>query len=64
MPVIIPNDLPARDILSREHVFFMDEGQASRQDIRPLEIAIVNLMPVKIVTETQLIRLLQYPFCR
>ncbi|HHT62459.1 MAG TPA: homoserine O-succinyltransferase [Clostridia bacterium] len=58
MPVIIPNDLPARDILSREHVFFMDEGQASRQDIRPLEIAIVNLMPVKIVTETQLIRLL------
>lgn len=58
MPVIIPNDLPARDILTRENVFFMDENQASRQDIRPLEIAIVNLMPTKITTETQLIRLL------
>jgi len=58
MPVIIPNDLPARDILTRENVFFMDENQASRQDIRPLEIAIVNLMPTKIATETQLIRLL------
>lgn len=58
MPVIIPNDLPARDTLSRENIFFMDEDQASRQDIRPLEIAIVNLMPTKIVTETQLIRLL------
>ncbi|MGI6686567.1 MAG: homoserine O-acetyltransferase MetA [Bacillota bacterium] len=58
MPVIIPNDLPARDILKKENVFFMDESQASRQDIRPLEIAIVNLMPTKVVTETQLIRLL------
>jgi len=58
MPVIIPNDLPARDILAKENVFFMDESQASRQDIRPLEIAIVNLMPTKVVTETQLIRLL------
>ncbi|MEL7567885.1 MAG: homoserine O-succinyltransferase [Dehalobacterium sp.] len=58
MPVIIPNDLPARDILTRENIFFMDENQASRQDIRPLEIAIVNLMPTKIATETQLIRLL------
>lgn len=58
MPVIIPNDLPARDILTRENVFFMDESQAFRQDIRPLEIAIVNLMPTKIATETQLIRLL------
>ena len=58
MPVIIPNDLPARDILTRENIFFMDEHQASHQDIRPLEIAIVNLMPTKVVTETQLIRLL------
>jgi len=58
MPVIIPNDLPARDILAKENVFFMDEDQASHQDIRPLEIAIVNLMPTKVVTETQLIRLL------
>lgn len=58
MPVVIPNDLPARDTLTREHIFFMDESQASHQDIRPLEIAIVNLMPTKIVTETQLIRLL------
>lgn len=58
MPVIIPNDLPARDILTRENIFFMDEKQAFHQDIRPLEIAIVNLMPTKIVTETQLIRLL------
>ncbi|WP_089612388.1 homoserine O-acetyltransferase MetA [Dehalobacterium formicoaceticum] len=58
MPVIIPNDLPARDTLARENIFFMDESQAFRQDIRPLEIAIVNLMPTKIATETQLIRLL------
>ena len=58
MPVIIPEDLPARSVMSKENIFFMDEHQASRQDIRPLEIAIVNLMPTKITTETQLIRLL------
>jgi len=58
MPVIIPDDLPARNVMAKENIFFMDEHQASHQDIRPLEIAIVNLMPTKITTETQLIRLL------
>jgi homoserine O-succinyltransferase/O-acetyltransferase len=58
MPVKIPNNLPAREILSGENIFVMDEDRASHQDIRPLRIAIVNLMPTKIVTETQLIRLL------
>jgi homoserine O-succinyltransferase len=58
MPVVIPNDLPAREILNRENIFIMDENRASQQDIRPLKIAILNLMPTKIVTETQLIRLL------
>ena len=58
MPVKIPDDLPARPILDRENIFVMTESRAQRQDIRPLEIAIVNLMPTKIATETQLLRLL------
>ena len=58
MPVNIPRELPARATLEGEGVFVMTEGRAGHQDIRPLEIAIVNLMPTKIATETQLLRLL------
>lgn len=58
MPIKIPNDLPAKETLLQEHVFTMDENMAYHQDIRPLKIAIMNLMPKKIETETQLLRLL------
>jgi homoserine O-succinyltransferase len=58
VPIKIPDNLPAKEILRSEHVFVMDEAMAFRQEIRPLQIAIMNLMPTKIVTETQLMRLL------
>ena len=58
MPVRIPNDLPARKILSEENIFVMTDERAVHQDIRPLRIAVLNLMPTKIVTETQILRLL------
>ena len=58
MPIIIPKSLPAHDILLGEKVFVMNEQRASAQDIRPIEIVIVNLMPTKVITETQLMRLL------
>ncbi len=58
MPIKIQNDLPARSILEKENVFIMDESRALSQDIRPLEILILNLMPVKEDTETQLLRAL------
>ena len=58
MPINIPNDLPAADILSGENIFVMLEDRASQQEIRPLKIAIMNLMPTKIVTETQILRLI------
>ncbi len=58
MPVKIPNNLPATEILTDENIFVMTEERAATQDIRPLKIAILNLMPNKIVTETQLLRLL------
>jgi homoserine O-succinyltransferase len=58
MPVIIPTTLPARSILERENIFVMGHERAEHQDIRPLRVAILNLMPTKIVTETQLLRLL------
>ena len=58
MPVKIPNTLPARAILENENVFVMGEERAYHQDIRPLRVAILNLMPTKIATETQLLRLL------
>jgi homoserine O-succinyltransferase len=58
MPIKIPEQLPAFDILTHENIFVMDEGRATSQDIRPLKIAILNLMPTKIATETQLLRLL------
>lgn len=58
MPIQIPNDLPAAGILQNENIFVMNENRAMTQDIRPLEIVLLNLMPTKIVTETQLSRLL------
>ncbi len=57
MPVKIPNKLPATKILNNENIFVMTEKRAMSQDIRPLKIAILNLMPTKITTETQLLRL-------
>ena len=58
MPIKIPEGLPAAEILEKENIFVMNELRANHQDIRPLKIAILNLMPTKIVTETQLARLL------
>ena len=58
MPVNIPKTLPARAILEQENVFVMSDERAEHQDIRPLRVAILNLMPTKIQTETQLLRLL------
>lgn len=58
MPIKIPDGLPAADILRRENIFVMQELRALHQDIRPLRIAVLNLMPTKIATETQLVRLL------
>ena len=58
MPIKVPNDLPAVDILTKENVFVMTDTRAVTQDIRPLQILILNLMPTKIETETQLTRLL------
>lgn len=58
MPVIIPAALPATETLTKEQIFVMHEQRAQAQDIRPLKLAIVNLMPTKIVTETQLLRLI------
>lgn len=58
MPLIIPNNLPAADTLQQENIFTMRERRASLQDIRPLKVVIVNLMPTKIDTETQLARVL------
>ncbi len=58
MPIKIQSDLPARTVLEQENIFVMTDQRAAHQDIRPLKIAIVNLMPTKIDTETQLLRLL------
>jgi homoserine O-succinyltransferase/O-acetyltransferase len=58
MPVKIPDTLPARAILESENIFVMGEDRAFHQDIRPLRVAILNLMPTKIATETQLLRLI------
>ncbi len=57
MPIRIPDGLPARDVLVREGIQIMDESAAIRQDIRPLQIGLLNLMPNKIVTESQIARL-------
>lgn len=58
MPIKIPDFLPAKNILENENIFIMGEDRALHQDIRPLKIAVLNLMPTKIVTETQYLRLL------
>jgi homoserine O-succinyltransferase len=58
MPLIIPHNLPAVEILKQENIFVMDNLRASTQDIRPLKVALLNLMPVKITTETDFVRLL------
>ncbi len=58
LPITIPQGLPAREILEEEQIFIMDEGRAKGQDIRPLNILILNLMPQKEKTETHLLRLL------
>ena len=58
MPLRLPDKLPAIDILKGENIFVIDETRGLSQDIRPLKIVILNLMPIKITTETDLIRLL------
>ena len=58
MPIKIPNELPATKVLNDENIFVITETRALTQDIRPLQLLILNLMPTKIVTETQLVRLL------
>ena len=56
MPIKIPDALPATDILEGENIFVMTEYRAMHQDIRPLKVLLLNLMPTKIVTETQIMR--------
>jgi len=56
MPINVPSNLPAIDELKQENIFIMEESQAIQQDIRPLRVALLNLMPVKMVTETDLLR--------
>lgn len=56
MPIKVQGDLPAKEILERENIFVMDENRAMHQDIRPIQILIVNLMPLKEETELQLLR--------
>ena len=58
MPIKVQSDLPARTILENENIFVMDEYRAQHQDMRPLAICILNLMPVKQDTELQLLRTL------
>lgn len=58
MPINIPDDLPATEVLNQENIFVMHQERAVHQDIRPLRIVILNLMPLKISTETQILRLL------
>ena len=56
MPIKTQSDLPAKEILEKENIFVMDENRATHQDIRPINIAILNLMPLKEETELQLLR--------
>ena len=58
MPIKIPDSLPAAEVLTGENIFVMTEARAEMQDIRPLSIALLNLMPTKITTETQLLRMI------
>ena len=56
MPIRIPDALPATDLLASENIFVMTEYRAMHQDIRPLRVVLLNLMPTKIATETQILR--------
>ena len=56
MPIRVQNDLPVKEILERENIFVMNEHRATHQDIRPIEIGLLNLMPLKEETELQLLR--------
>ena len=56
MPVNVPNNLPAIEVLRKENIFVMESSRAIHQDIRPLRIALLNIMPIKITTETQILR--------
>ena len=58
MPLNLPDKLPAIELLKEENIFVIDHSRANTQDIRPLKIVILNLMPIKITTETDLVRLL------
>ena len=58
MPIKIPSGLPARDILDSERIFALEKPEAERQRVRPLKLVILNLMPKKVETETQLLRLI------
>ncbi|MBO5706580.1 MAG: homoserine O-succinyltransferase, partial [Bacteroidaceae bacterium] len=58
MPLTLPDKLPAIEYLKEENIFVLGDERAKHQDIRPLRIAILNLMPLKITTETDLLRLL------
>jgi len=58
MPLTIPDQLPAIELLKKENIFVIDNSRANSQDIRPLKLAILNLMPIKITTETDMLRLL------
>ena len=58
MPIKIQNDLPVKEILEKENLFVVDENRAIHQDIRPLQLCILNLMPKKEETELQLLRML------
>ena len=60
MPIKIQNDLPVKEILEKENLFVVDENRAIHQDIRPLQLCILNLMPKKEETELQLLRMLLY----
>ena len=63
MPIKIPDQLPALDILGKENIFVMSEYRAMNQDIRPMHVAILNLMPNKIETEVQILRQLSNTPC-
>ena len=58
MPLNLPDKLPAIELLKEENIFVIDTSRATQKDIRPLRIVILNLMPLKITTETDLVRLL------
>ena len=58
MPIRVQNDLPVKEILEQENIFVMDENRATHQDIRPIKIGLMNLMPLKEDTELQLLRAL------